>query len=80
MKTVSVEFKSTGVGFLLPAVNGEQVSATIPAGCVLRRSTDLQSWSNVATPVPFTHSGALAHYRIDCVTYTAPVTATLEIG
>lgn len=80
MKTVSIEYTSAGIGLLMPAENGEQVSATIPAGCVLRRSADAQSWVDVVSAVPFTHTGPMAHYRIDCVTYTSPVTATLEIG
>jgi hypothetical protein len=80
MIVVTTIYRMAWPGSPAPASAGQTVSATIPAGCVLRRSTDLQTWDDVATAVPFTHTGADAHYRIDCVTYTAPVTATLSIG
>jgi hypothetical protein len=57
---------------------GQTVDATIPFGCVLRVSFDLTKWDDAPT-VPFVHSGASASYRIDCVTFTVPVTATLTI-
>ena len=80
MKTVSVEFTSACIGMPLPASAGDQVAATIPAGCVLRTSANLVHWFDVATSVPFVHQDDACSYRIDCVTYTGPVTATLEIS
>lgn len=80
MTSATTEFTATGVGQLLPANDGGTVSAVVPAGCVLRRSSDRQSWETVETLSPFEHVGAFAHYRIDCVSYDGtPKTATLTI-
>lgn len=52
---------------------------TLPAGCVLRESADMQSWSVVSTPSPFV-AATDTNLRIDCDVFTAPVTATLSIS
>ncbi len=72
-------FYAVGHGFPLMAHTGETVTATVPTGCVLRKSTNLVDWQDVVSH-SFTHTGPDTTYRIDCVTYTAPVTATLEIA
>ncbi len=79
MKFVEYEFHQAGPGFPLLAESGETVAADVPTGCVLRKSTNLVDWQDVASH-SFTHIGPDTTYRIDCVTYTVPVTATLEIG
>lgn len=80
MNSVTTPLDRVKSGFPLGADDGMTVTADIPAGCVLRKSVDLQSWQAVAYSGPFQHSGARAAYRIDCVTYGGtPVTATLEI-
>jgi hypothetical protein len=62
-----------------PVSDGQMVYATIPAGCVLRMSSDLIEWT-AAPSVPFVHSGEPASYRIDCDNYFAPVTAVLTVS
>lgn len=63
----------------MQAEAGAAITYELPAGCVLRRSYNLEQWEVVETESPFTHAGADAHYRIDCDEYTGPVTATLTI-
>lgn len=50
---------------------------SLPAGCIFMASHDgAQTWEEVASP----HTAvADCHVRIDCDTYTAPVTAVLTI-
>lgn len=71
---------AVGAGHPEYATDGATVTYSAPAGCVLRRSADLQTWQDVTTPSPFVHTGEPAHYRIDCDTYAGtPITATLAI-
>lgn len=80
MSRITKTFTATGESMPDFARDGMSVSYTTPAGCVLRRSADMQSWQDVHTPSPFVHTGLPAHYRIDCDTYDGtPITATLEI-
>lgn len=80
MSRITKTFTATGETMPDFAREGMGVSYTAPAGCVLRRSTDMQAWEDVATPSPFVHTGAPAHYRIVCDTYDGtPKQATLTI-
>ena len=65
-------------GHPIDIANGTSIEASIPAGCVLRRSYSGVSWTDVSDRV-FVHVGGDAQYRIDCDTYTVPVTAVLTI-
>lgn len=80
MSSAAIEVTGVGRVWVDAAKNGASVAYALPAGCLLRRSYDGQEWADVASASPFTHTGGEASYAIDCVTYTAPVTATLEIG
>lgn len=73
-------FQCAAAGIPVRASDGQLVIFLLPAGCVLRRSADLQEWEEVVQASPITHQGADAHYRVDCDTYDGtPITATLEI-
>ncbi len=56
---------------------GQTVTATMPAGCVLMAGQDPAAMQQVAQPYVAPVDG---YVSIDCVTYTAPVTDTLEIA
>ena len=78
MSSVTMNFTGAYSGFPLTAENGNRVIATVPNGCYLRVSTNLHDWS-VVSERDFSHSGSTASYRVDCDSYTVPVTATLDI-
>lgn len=80
MKSVTVLYNSARSGFPLNADTGETVYAELAEGLVLRKSTDCLSWEDVAYQGPFQHSGQSCTYQIDCVEYTAPVSAQLSIS
>lgn len=78
---MNVNFIAAGPGHTEWAEDGDTVSHSLPPGCSLRMSTDMQSWSLVSMPAQFVHIGPAAHYRVDCDTYDGtPITATLEIS
>ena len=81
MSHVKIDFTSAHVGFPIGTCIEEgkiAVSYTLPPGCVFMKSSG-DAWSQCETASPFVHSGADCGYRIDCVTYTEPVTATLHV-
>lgn len=78
MTTVTIHFghgAMAGHPHTLPA--GTEVVADLPAGCVMRAGNTMQSLAIVSSPYTLPADGIV---RVDCDTYTAPVTATLEIG
>lgn len=78
MRNVKITYSSVCVGLPLSASEGDVVSATVPDGCVLRKSTDLKTWDAVES-TNFAHHGEHTSYRIDCDVFQNPVIAILEI-
>lgn len=78
MSSVTMNFTGAYAGFPLTADNGNRIVATVPNGCSLRVSANMHDWY-VVSERDFAHLGAAASYRIDCDSFTVPVTATLNI-
>lgn len=70
------EFASPGMPQFARA--GSTVSYSLPAGCVLRQSTDLQTWTLVASASPFTVMED-THLRADCDVFTSPVSVDVNV-
>ena len=82
MKRITKIYNAAGIGFMLAAEDGEIVSVSaMPAGFVLRRSSDAETWVDETRTPPFAHVGQVASYRVDRDTYDGtPITVTLEIS
>jgi hypothetical protein len=72
MKTVTIIFDRTWPGNPENVAAGETVSVRNAPGCLLR------DMAGNTLSTPFTAPSDM-YVRLDCVTYTGPATATLEI-
>ena len=70
---MSITFDKVMRGMMRPVDAGKTIACSLPSGCVLMCNDE-----PVVYDGPFVVT-ATAEYRIDCVTYTSPVTATLTI-
>lgn len=73
MRTVTIIFDRAWPGSPENVAAGQTVTVSNAPGCLLRD----MAGNTLATP--FTAPDDML-VKLDCVTYTAPVTATIEIG